>query len=158
RRVWAEIADARGWRVGGAGERYADGLLCPTEAGREADHFGSVSWVRWNDAWMAMDEIPGPDACHAARGAQHPARRARGALSPQEKAAQAELLRCIFANPFRPVSLAPAWLTADVVRLAHAAYDERQMPSGEPDPQRLLVLADALEDPGCDDAEVLGHL
>src|SRR5262249_26464075 len=36
--------------------------------------------------------------------------------------AQATLLRCIVANPFRPVSLNPAWLTSDVVRLAHAAY------------------------------------
>jgi len=28
------------------------------------------------------------------------------------------LLRCIFGNPFRPIALEPAWLTADVLALA----------------------------------------
>jgi hypothetical protein len=61
-------------------------------------------------------------------------------------------------NPFRPVVLEPAWLTADVVTLARAAYHERIMPSGELDPARLAVLADALLDAGCTSAEVLAHL
>jgi hypothetical protein len=32
------------------------------------------------------------------------------------------------------------------------------MPSGELDPQHLQVLADALEEAGCTNAEVLSHL
>jgi len=44
---------------------------------------------------------------------------------------------------------AAAWLTPDAVALALAAYEERQLPSGHLDPQRLAVLADALEDAGC---------
>lgn len=68
------------------------------------------------------------------------------------------LPRDVFGNPFRLVSLDPVWRTADVVRLAHAAYDERILPSGELDPHRLFVLADALEDAGCQSADVLGHL
>ena len=36
-------------------------------------------------------------------------------------------------------------------RLARAAYDERAF-------ERLPVLADALEDAGCGDAEILDHL
>jgi hypothetical protein len=32
------------------------------------------------------------------------------------------------------------------------------MPSGHLDPARLAVLADALEDAGCADADLLGHL
>jgi hypothetical protein len=43
-------------------------------------------------------------------------------------------------------------------RLATAAYELRSFPSGEIDPARLAVLADALEDAGCQDAELLGHL
>jgi hypothetical protein len=35
---------------------------------------------------------------------------------------------------------------------------ERSLPSGELDPARLAVLADALEDAGCTDAELPGHL
>jgi hypothetical protein len=51
-----------------------------------------------------------------------------------------------------------AWRTADVVALARAAYDERSPTTGELDPARLAVLADALEDAGCANTEVLSHL
>jgi hypothetical protein len=74
---------------------------------------------------------------------------------------QCDLLRDIFGNPFRPVTIPPAWLTwndATVVRLAQAAYDERHMPAGTLDHGRLAVLTDALEEAGCTDAEILGHL
>jgi hypothetical protein len=71
------------------------------------------------------------------------------------------MLRCVFGNPFRPVSLEPAWLgwrDGLVRRLAEAAYGERTLPEGTLDPGRLAVLADALEDAGCTDADLLGHL
>jgi hypothetical protein len=71
---------------------------------------------------------------------------------------QAGLLRAIFGNPFRPVALSPACLTPQVVALAQAAYDERELSSGHLDLARLTVLADALEDVGCADADLLGHL
>src|SRR5262249_31345590 len=69
-----------------------------------------------------------------------------------------DLLRDIFGNPFCPVRCPPAWRTADVLALARAAYDERILPSGELDPQRLLILADALEEAGCANPEILNHL
>jgi hypothetical protein len=59
------------------------------------------------------------------------------------------------------VAIDPDWLTwndGTVGRLARAAYDGRRMPAGEMEPERLAVLADALEDAGCRDQEVLGHL
>ncbi len=68
-----------------------------------------------------------------------------------------ELLRDVFGNPFRPISLNPAWRTPIVVHLAQAAYDERELPSGWLDAARLAVLADALESTGCAD-EILYHL
>ena len=70
---------------------------------------------------------------------------------------QADLLREIFGNPFRRITLAPSHLTPTVVSLARAAYDERDLPSGELDPQRLAVLADALEEAGAT-AELVAHL
>jgi hypothetical protein len=73
-------------------------------------------------------------------------------------AAQGALLREIVGNPFRPVSLDPAWLTPTVTDLATAAYEERALPSGELDTARLAVLADALEEAGCENADILGHL
>jgi len=76
----------------------------------------------------------------------------------REAAAQAFLLRDVIGNPFRPAAVDPAWLTPSVVSLARAAYDERQLPQGTLDGDRLAVLADALEDVGCRPPDVLGHL
>jgi hypothetical protein len=61
-----------------------------------------------------------------------------------------KLLRDIFGNPFRPVTVDPTWLTPTVVSLAQAAYDERAF-------DRLPILAAALEDAGCDHADILNH-
>ena len=73
-----------------------------------------------------------------------------------------ELIFEIFNNPFRPSpTIAPAVLAFDggiVTKLAQSAYDERQMPEATLDPARLAVLADALEEAGCDHADLLEHL
>ncbi|OAI44982.1 hypothetical protein AYO44_13375 [Planctomycetaceae bacterium SCGC AG-212-F19] len=61
-----------------------------------------------------------------------------------------KLVRCIFGNPFRPVTFAPAWRTATVTSLAQAIYDDRAF-------DRTPILADALEDAGCTSADVLNH-
>ncbi len=45
-----------------------------------------------------------------------------------------------------------------MARLAQAAYQERELPSGHLLPGRLTVLADALEEAGLADVELLGHL
>jgi hypothetical protein len=58
-------------------------------------------------------------------------------------------------NPFRPVALNPSWLTPTVTSLAQAIYDNRQLPSGHFD--NMGVLADALEEAGCDNADLLNH-
>ena len=75
-----------------------------------------------------------------------------------ERAAQAALLRDIFGNPFRPVTPDPAWRSPQVVGLAQAAYDQRGLPAGTLDLARLAILADALEEAGCTDRTILGHL
>ncbi len=68
-----------------------------------------------------------------------------------ELAAQVPLLRDIFGNPFRPVAFDPRWRSESAVALARTAYDTRNF-------SLLPILADALEDAGCDNAEVLTHL
>jgi hypothetical protein len=81
-------------------------------------------------------------------------------LEAAERAMQGCLLRCVFGNPFRPVAISPAilaWNDALVVRLAQAAYDERHLPEGTLNNGRLAVLADALEEAGCDNADILAH-
>src|SRR5262249_38408083 len=70
---------------------------------------------------------------------------------------QADILREVIGNPFRPVTLDPAWQSPAIVSLAQAAYDDRLMPSGEFSPARLAVLSDALEEAGAP-AVLLEHL
>ncbi len=63
--------------------------------------------------------------------------------------------------PFRPVVVPHAvlaWNDAAVVRLAQSAYDERQLPDATLNNGRLAVLADALEEAGLTDADILSHL
>lgn len=67
-----------------------------------------------------------------------------------EQKKQASLVRCLFGNPFRPVIFDTSWQTATVLSLAQAIYDERAF-------DRLPILADALEDAGCTNADVLNH-
>jgi hypothetical protein len=67
----------------------------------------------------------------------------------------AVLLRDVFGNPFRPVTLDPSWRTPTTLSLAHAASDERELPSGHLDNVRL---ADALEEACCTDDTILSHL
>src|SRR5262249_51352607 len=75
---------------------------------------------------------------------------------------QADLLRHLVGNPFRPAPrVDPAWLAwngGTVAKLAREAYQHRSLPARYLHPARLGLLADALEDAGCPAAELLGHL
>ena len=68
-----------------------------------------------------------------------------------ERAAQADLIRDVFGNPFRPVYADPRWLTSTVLSLAQSIYSDRAF-------DRLPILADVLEEAGCDDPDILTHL
>jgi len=64
------------------------------------------------------------------------------------------LVRCIFGNPFLAVAVDPSWLAwggGTVPAVAAAIYEERAF-------DRTPILADALEDAGCDNAGILDHL
>jgi hypothetical protein len=70
------------------------------------------------------------------------------------------LLRDLFGNPFRPPFLAPSllrWNQGIIVKLAQQAYDRRLLPSYQLDHTLLMVLADALEEAGCTNADILNH-
>jgi hypothetical protein len=176
RRVWELLADARSRRAVEAAERFADGALSREQLRAAAKSAHSAvtealgEWQRGARTWDVREDSGVETADAAWRTAlpdedfasglhmihlrtAFPAQAARRTSRRQ----QAALLRDVF-NPFRTVSFDPAWRTPDVVALAEAAYQERTLPSGTLEPARLAVLADALEDAGCADKEVLAHL
>jgi hypothetical protein len=67
-----------------------------------------------------------------------------------EEQVQCSLIRDISGNPFRPVSADLAWLTSTVVSLARQMYEARDF-------SPMPILADALQDAGCDNADILNH-
>jgi hypothetical protein len=76
----------------------------------------------------------------------------------RECAAFCHVVRDCFADVFRPVSLRPSWRSPTVLGLAQAAYEHRDLPAGTLKAARLGILADALEETGCDNRVVLEHL
>jgi hypothetical protein len=74
----------------------------------------------------------------------------RGKFGKGGKAAECGLVRCVFGNPYRPTAFDPKWLTPTVVALAGGIYAERAF-------DRMPILADALEEAGCDEAAILLH-
>jgi hypothetical protein len=70
-----------------------------------------------------------------------------------ERKAHVNLLHEMFGNPFQASRVDATWLVwndGTVRRIAQAIYDERAF-------DRMPILADALEDAGCDDADILRH-
>jgi hypothetical protein len=80
---------------------------------------------------------------------EHPHVRARR----EQEVAQCGFLREIFGNPFRAVAVDRAWLAwndGTVAKMAQTIYDEQRH-------EDLPILADALEDAGCGNGEMLTH-
>jgi hypothetical protein len=75
-----------------------------------------------------------------------------GNLLSAEMATRRILLQEILGLiPFHPVRIDPLWKTSTVVGVAAAIYEERRF-------AETTILADALEDAGCDSNDILAHL
>ena len=135
-----------------AAERFADdpaghdglvGLCDATAAAAGAPRAAALAACRNDDVGTVRF------AAHQAVFAV--AERFRDPVWASEKKEQADLLRDIAGNPFRPLVVDPRWLTSTAVALARAIYAGRAF-------DRLPILADALEEAGCDDPDILTHL
>jgi hypothetical protein len=161
RRHWDVLADARSRRAIEVGEAYADGwadlpaMADALDFAREVEGQGRNRGEIVTGSVAAATQVSYTDV---------PERGSRLLVTnagdrPAEEAAQAQLLRDVLGpRPFRVLEIGPALRSPGVVRFARIAYEERSLPSGVLDSQRLASLADALEDAGCIDAELLGHL
>ena len=72
------------------------------------------------------------------------------AVAQTELAYQTALLRDIFGNPFRPVTFSLEWRTDTAVAIARGMYESRDFGA-------MPILADALQDAGCDSDNILNH-
>ena len=111
-------------------EKYADGLICrPDFTQRPSGVIEAiVRLIRSGNARSAALRIAAEFTFYDGRG----------------------ILRDIFGNPFRPVTFAPAWRTDTAVSLARGMYESRDFSA-------MPILADALQDAGCDNDDVLNH-
>ena len=78
------------------------------------------------------------------------ASQAMGEASQEESLHQTVILRDIFGHPNRGVNLDLNWFTPAVTSLAEAIYADHAF-------DRLPILADALEDAGCTNRDILDH-
>jgi hypothetical protein len=179
RHIWPLITEAHCREAVEIAERFADGLV--TAEAQEAAHAAAervrqevedteaplFSGVAYATAYAASYTIHDKGTVWlACRATVNAACAAGHALSSQgasenevvaathaEFAVQTALVRDLFGNPFRPIALDPSWLSwndGTIVKLAQAIYDERAF-------DRLLILADALEESGCSDQDILAH-
>jgi hypothetical protein len=168
-------------------ERYADGLASRNELhghawGKPGSAFSVVLYTAWaaaensflfgagtakkavlrmdvenynkrEDAFKrAWEDHSLGDALQIAEAAMPIEWMAKGnAAWTEELEGQCQVLREIFGSlPFRSVYLDPSCLTSEVKAVAEAIYDQRTF-------DHLPHLADALEEAGCHDNEVLSH-
>jgi hypothetical protein len=177
RRVWPLLPDERSRLGVETAERYADGAATAEELSRaeeEAQEAHEAEMDAGRDAPVAAADAVYVTVCEEAKWdlAECASRSAADAVAAAagrgkrasrlgELAAQVQLLRCIFGNPFRPLAFEAAWRAwngGTIPALAQTIYDNRDLPSGHLDAGRLGILADALEDAGCADPATLGHL
>jgi hypothetical protein len=164
RRIWDLLHSESSRNAVAVAERFVDGHAEYSEL-EEADAAGSDAWIAFGEpaakAALCVTNFSDTDPADAAADAARLTVEALPldwAIRHDERGFQTDLVRDIFGNPFRPITVESAWVTPTVTTLASAAYEERTLPSGELDPARLAVLADALEEVGCDNADMLNHL
>jgi hypothetical protein len=141
RRVW-HLTHERDQRVVELAEQFADSLVAAAEVAREVKASEKVvlpgnNFLGRRYAWAAAGRSIQRGVPLIASGPYHPAHLRM-------------LLRDVFGNPFRPVAFSPEWRTDTAVTLARQMYEAREFGV-------MPILADALQDAGCDSEEILSH-
>ncbi len=162
RLIWPYIADTRLKSAIEVTERFADGQATAAElkASRTTADLVDGSWdVRDDDPNAQAHTVAAlvnwateAKPYSAAVGVTlYPLPSAGYRGSRQEAdSLLCDLLRDIFGNPFRPVAFSPEWRSDTAVSLAKHMYESRDFSA-------MPILADALQDAGCDNEDVLNH-
>jgi hypothetical protein len=154
RRAW-DFLPPGPWREAiEAGERFADGKATEAEL-NGINRALALAWTHRLTFLCPLVALPSSDRERTVVELLAEVRHGVGRIWPTiaEADAHRDLLRDVFGNPFRPPVIDPGWLAWEggvIVQLARTIYDERRW-------DEMSVLADALEDAGCDDEAILGH-
>jgi Imm-5 like putative immunity protein len=146
--VWTRLPDDRSREAVEVAERFADGKASVEELKTAASK--AIAAAVETKSSPTDDSRVNWLVFHATASFSRGAAPAVLAKLSQLGQDGATLLRDIFGNPFRPVAFDPAWRTPTAVALAQRMYDERDFAA-------LPVLADALQDAGCEHPDVLEH-
>jgi hypothetical protein len=156
RGIWDQFTEEQGRKTVEVAERMADGQAEPGEvavARREIEELNRIKGERWaNDAQQSeadggQELVP----CLIAKEAVGNDVANCFVLGIADRRTQVVFLHDLFGLfPFRPVTLDPAWLTSTVVALARQLYESRDFSA-------MAILADALQDAGCDNDDILSH-
>jgi hypothetical protein len=163
---WSSLTDRRSRDAIEVLEKYADGpgrkadldaLKGAFQSAKDAAAGTTVDSRPYYVANAVVRAVEPSDASWTARWTADFWLTAAGMIGQAERrkeaATQVALLRDIFDNPFRRVALNPTWLAwsdGTIPKLAQAIYDDRAF-------DRMPVLADALEEAGCANADLLQH-
>jgi hypothetical protein len=158
RSAWHALTDEAGLAATEAAERYTDGEATReelAEAERRAYDLVAHKSGEMSPAdraiWDALSATYGdPSRAYDCAVWNFTVFGQGTARSSAEYAQYCELLRDIFGNPFRPVAFSDSWRTDTALTLARQMYESRDF-SARP------ILADALQDAGCDEEQVLSH-
>ncbi|QEL17551.1 hypothetical protein [Limnoglobus roseus] len=144
---WDKLTDERSRAAVAFAEKYADGLLSDLSLWEQC----SLATTAWGERVRSGGTEDVTHIFLLARTATEEALRLRRrAYPPYGLPALPSVMRDILGNPFRHFIPDSSWLTSTTVGLAETIYEERAF-------DRLPILADALQDAGCEDADVLGH-
>jgi hypothetical protein len=152
RRLWHLLTDQRSRQAVEVVERYVDKQATAEqlhEAAIGAAHGADDTHGEGADVADTVADLTSRNAWEGARAAAT----MLPMLYPAERPLQANIFRDIIGNPFRPATVDPSWLAwngGTVPKLVQAIYDDRAF-------DRLPILADALEDAGCTDPDILAH-
>ena len=156
-RIRQLITDRRSLRALDVLAQYAEGQAAFEElCDAYGDAFRAASEVEETDDTRGATQaaFAVSDACYRHELADAIAGRVRNvaffAGMPDEAPAQLALIRDIFGNPFRPVTFSPEWRTDTAITLARQMYEAREFGA-------MPILADALQDAGCDTDDILSH-
>ena len=143
RHVYGGVLDARAIAAVDIAERFADGLAGADELAVSHAAAGSGRGY-WEQGPEYRLTAPSPAAGLILGLCTYLGRYL------DERTAICNLIRDIFGNPFRPVAFDPSWRTSTVVALAQQMYESRDF-------SPMPVLADALQDAGCEHEAILAH-